>query len=655
MSRLSRKPPPPIEDSVEQFKFDIEDYLSKSPITNKFREENPNLQPTSSNETKMVEATNDYSPIAYNSLDPSIASTNKSIFSGTSPLLTQSPGHSHSSSFTGENGTETGTGDGLKNGGLGISSNRARSESVESSNDTENGTAFKTVPLAPEPKPEPQPTFELKRSESRLSKFKRFSLNKLDLGHSKKFIPTHKKFNSVNSPNNNRLSISSPTLNADNTFIPNSSRDSISGSRSSILTKRNSKMISNPQMKYSASNQSLNSVSTNNTICTNDTLTAENPPDSKSTTPYWKYHVLKFGKDLYVTTNPSVKHMYCRNGPGYYIEIIPNNESTKNGVKNVEDDGFTMIFKDAETQSDKMKPPIMLIHKRAKNDGGYFTVSLTRSSQLKKNMIKYGNELEKGKRNVFNGLSMPQTIPEQFIPYDKISNVKSFEHHEAKFKNYEFRDFNNLKWNVGSIPRVRTSKFNKFKNRLNDTNGNSDENEDGGDAWKFIGRQNIYFHQNYIDSNQIMPFKSRNPKDIYFQNEDNSNFPPVLCMFRPYKKKFSSKMKSSLNKRFSRHYGLHQNNEVNINNGNVQQPVGERNKINNRQLEHDIAGGEHKNYYIAGDGLYYYKNPVDDLPDDNKLGWVTIYEDHILQEKGMFDLVLGLTLAIGYENCMTNV
>lgn len=635
MSRITRKPPPPIEDSVEQFKFDIEEYLSKSPITNKFREENPNLQPTTSND--MVEPTGSTGIMEYGSLDPSIASTNKSVYSGSASPLQRSPRsfNNESEASIAEDVSSNTTAE-ISDGNS--KPERSHSNSITSSTD---GTAFKTDPLEPEIVP-------LQRTESRLSKFKRFSLNKLDLGKSQKFVPTHKKYNSVNSPNG-RLSISTPVLNADNTFVPSPNRarlDSGSVSRNSMLSsiKRNSKVFT-PQMKYSASNQSLQSVTTTNTQSTTDTLTPD-CLEEKISTPYWKYHVLKFGKDLYVTTNPSAKHVYCRNGPGYYIEI------TRDLDQNNGDDGFTMIFKDAETQSNKLKPPIMLIHKRAKKDGGYFTVSLTRSSQLKKQMIKYGNELEKEKRNLFNGLSMPQTIPDQFIPYDKISNTKSFEHHEVNFKNYEFRDFNNIKWNVGSIPRVRTSKLNKFRNKLNE-NGNSSDPEEA-EAWKFLGKQNIYFHQNYIDSNQIMPFKSNNPRDVYLQTSDKNSFPPVLCMFRPYKKKFGSKMKNSFNKRLSKSYG---NNGQATNNGtgnnNDYANLGDMTKINNKQLDYDIAGGEHKNYYIAGDGLYYHRSPTDDLPDENKLGWVTIYEDKILQEKGMFDLVLGLTLAIGYENCQS--
>ncbi|EGV61670.1 hypothetical protein CANTEDRAFT_115128 [Yamadazyma tenuis ATCC 10573] len=490
MSNLTRKPPPVMEEvSFGDFSFDIEEYMNKSPITSRFREDNPNLQPTISNDS-----VDDGVSHNYNSLDPSIVTPPSPPMSSSSANVASQP----------------------------------PSESTK--------RHIHQVSMA-------SSTSSIGGAGSRDSVFSRNSV----------YIPTLNTKNSSNS-----------------------------------LT-------------------SSNIVSGSVADCN----------DGRISTPYWKYHVLKFGKDLYLTTNPGLKHMYCRNGPGFYVEIT--NDSV---------DGFTMTFKDAETQSDKSRPPIMVVQKKPKQDGGYFTATLTRSSTLKKNMIKYCPSNGKPNGNSrYNGLSLPQAIPEKYIPYDRISNLKSLVNRETNFMNYEVRDFTNMRWNIGSIPRVRISKMNKIKTRLN---------ESQPEQWKFVGKRNIYFHQNYIEGGeQSLPFKTSNPQDIYLQNSENNNFPPVLSMFRPHKQNFSSRVRN-LNKKLNKKKG--------------DAPEFKSEKLNTKMVDNDISEGQLRNYYIAGDGLYYNKSPEDDLPDENKLGWLTIYEDRLLQERGMFDLVVGLTLAVGYHS-----
>ena len=550
MSKIVEKPPPVETGLGMNLDMDIdfesiENYIEKSPITNKFRETNPNLQPTDTETRNTNDDDNGYS-----SLDPSI-------------VTPPSPPNSSSS----------------------ISNKK-----------------FSTTPLEPEV-PE--------NNKEHKNRFKRFSLNRLDLGSSKKSTPSHRKFNSLNT-SMNRLSIS---MSRSNTSL-------------SHLTSENNK---------------------NNTRTSPDRSNDTNLLEvSKLSTPYWKYHVLRFGKDLYLTTNPSLKHIYCRNGPGYYVEIISPSKNISLLTKGNQlsfNDGFTMIFKDIESVDNKdkeLKPPIMIIHKKSKQEGGYFTVTLSRSSQLKKGLIKYQNgeknqnQNQNQKSKVFNGLSIPQTIPENYIPYDKVSNVKLLENSEISFKNYELRDFNNLKWNIGSIPRVRYSKLNKFKHKLVNDDQHNRNNEEMVEQLKYIGKKNIYFHQNYIEAGSDTPYRETNPENIYLQSEQK--FPPVLGMFRPYEQKASKRIMNSFNKRMSRSFESDYS----------------QSRINHKFVDNDIAGGSDiKNYYKCGDGLYPNNKPHDDVPDENKLGWLTIYEDKdLLQYKGMYDLVIGLTLAIGYESTL---
>lgn len=584
-SKLIRKPPPPIieepqfSDDLDFKKFDIDSYLSKSPIISSFRQQNPNLQPTSDD--------SDFD--MYSSLDPSIKSVPPSpaisqasfiTANDFSPMMNspfpsigngQSNGNGHSNG-NGVNGSANGYSPGNgslteKHEGLGIY----------------DGKFSTTAPLEPIVVDLPNRKFK--------DRFKRLSLNNYG---TKKFIPSHKKYPSEG------------------------------GKRLSMLL---------PNRQRSDSYQSI---------------TSDGGDEDVVNTPYWKYHILRFGKDLYLTTNPSLKHMYCRNGPGYYVEITSGKTA---------DDGFTMVFKDSTNQSDKSIPPIMIIHKKSVKEGGHLTISLTKQNQLKKNIIK--NDKKSDKTKIFNGLSIPQTIPEQFIPYDKISNNKFFERNEINFQNYELRDFNNVKWNIGSIPRVRFSRMNKFKTNLDNksmknssssyslqsiTSIQSNQSFQSEEPFKFIGQKNIYFHQNYLDSNTPLPYKSNNPEDTYLQTDETS-FPPVLGLFRPYEKKLTKKFVNSINKRLSRSFDKDLS-IVDLNNFN---------KFKNNLVNNDLAGGSIKNYFIAGDGLYYNQNPLDDLPDDNKLGWLTIYEDKMLQDKGMFDLVLGILTAVGYESYMKGI
>lgn len=68
------------------------------------------------------------------------------------------------------------------------------------------------------------------------------------------------------------------------------------------------------------------------------------------------------------------------------------------------------------------------------------------------------------------------------------------------------------------------------------------------------------------------------------------------------------------------------------------------------------AGLDIKSFHSLGDGLYYQTHPVDDEPNENKMGWLTVYEDKQvfaeLKYRGMFDIVVGLTLAVGFESQM---
>lgn len=393
----------------------------------------------------------------------------------------------------------------------------------------------------------------------------------------------------------------------------------------------------------STPNISINSFDNNMTMNGPDlNLQKEGQVNNKQQTPFWKYHVLKFGNNLYLTTNPSLKHVYCRNGPGYYVEVIYNNPSS-NYTKFK--DGYKLIFEDIETiKSIKRdnRQPIMVIEKRAEELGGHITVSLLRESELIDGNIGYSRI----KPPTFDRVLLPGIIDDAFTPFIKDMDVDF-----SEFKNYDFKDMNNIKWNVGPILRVRKSKMKRMKSRILSgmkDNINDEENIPQEKYFKLVNKKYVYFHRNYVKSDQPDEFTktfykeaSGNAENTYIHDPERE-FPPVLAVFRPCEMRRSKRVSITMSK-------------------NIQNLKGKQtqdSKISKYSLENDIgAGGDVKNYYIGGDGLYNQSHPADDAPDDNKLGWISIYEDSRVfsgrRQIGMFDIVIGTTLAAGLESYLT--
>ncbi|EER34849.1 predicted protein [Candida tropicalis MYA-3404] len=367
-----------------------------------------------------------------------------------------------------------------------------------------------------------------------------------------------------------------------------------------------------PQYSYTSKSQSINTVTNTPTITSSEFMAS---PDS----PFWKYHILKFGKDLYLTTNPGMKHMYCRNAPGYFIEVISNdpNLSTPTSTS-----GYTLIFKDSSRLKDNADVPYMMISKKSQAEGGFFTFGVPRENFLNQGTImKFKDETS------YHGVSYKEYIDKEYFPYDNL---------RAKFpqcfKNFEVRDLHGVPWNIGSIPRVKVSKVNKLRDKIS---GYYDHSHQGHheDELKFIGKRNIYFHQNFIPQDcQAVKYKEYEPKYVYGHDYGKS-FPPVLAMFRPYE----NNMRKRMIQRMKNHSDIH---------GAYLDGV------------QDDYGTDTDKFYQGSDGLYYVKNTSDDLPDENKLGWITIYEDNEtfggISNRGMFDLVIGMTLAVGYDSCLTD-
>ena len=98
----------------------------------------------------------------------------------------------------------------------------------------------------------------------------------------------------------------------------------------------------------------------------------------------------------------------------------------------------------------------------------------------------------------YNGVSFAKRIDEAFFPYTGLRTK-----YPQYFQNHEIRDLNNVPWNIGSIPRVRSSKMTKIKETFKSASPSKSKTHPTAthdEEFKFIGKRNIYFHQNYVST-----------------------------------------------------------------------------------------------------------------------------------------------------------
>lgn len=319
--------------------------------------------------------------------------------------------------------------------------------------------------------------------------------------------------------------------------------------------------------------------------------------------PFWKFHVLRFGTCLYLTTNPTLRHLHCRNAPGYFVNI------SKKPL------GYSMVFEDIETGE-----PLVKVEKVSDRRSDYFRFQVKKHRFIREGHVistiepamdpvatadlypgpsiykrPFSREKESGTTELlgidwldaFLGTLLREPIPQTLLPITP----------QVPMSNYTSKMIDGQKWCVGSLPRYRESRLNP-----NDT--------------KYIAKKNVYFHRCFEDLSR------------YFEWE----VPPALAVYR--------ECESASKKRAMRHF----NRLLKIGpHSSSKQPM---------SLETEVSPfTEINSYYKCGDGVYFDKAPTDDEPDHHhKLGWITVYDDpNEFVQHGMFDLVVALTLAIGYE------
>jgi hypothetical protein len=114
--------------------------------------------------------------------------------------------------------------------------------------------------------------------------------------------------------------------------------------------------------------------------------------------------------------------------------------------------------------------------------------------------------------------------------------------------------------------------------------------------------------------------KMKDKRYIYFQDADK-----IVALFRPHESRLKKRILSTLKKHKSSNPGVYHNSSTLIT--------------------------ERSTYYSPGDGLSS-KNPPDDCPNVGKLGWITVFDDEFFDELGNWELVVGLTLALGFSRTL---
>lgn len=342
---------------------------------------------------------------------------------------------------------------------------------------------------------------------------------------------------------------------------------------------------------------------------------------------YWKFHVMRFGSNLYLTTNPTLQHLHCRNAPGYFVSVTGSKLD------------YTMSFEDLETGQE-----ILRVRKVSTKEGTSFRYKLrlrpamqgraqagkgrnseearpgeaedtkarakewdaetrdtetrdteTRGTEPRDAMTRENEAAQKeggddnrrpvekdtkGVDGVLQGTLRRRPVPQLLLPVPPVVPMSNYETQVGA-----------KSWNIGSVPRTRESHFSPGELR-------------------YVGKYNVYFHDCFSDLARYHHWA----------------VPPAQAVFRP--------CEAGAKKRVLR-------------------------RIHRLRAKPDTPTKEGpyveiKSYAAAGDGLYFDTAPADDDPDHvHKLGWVTVYEDEALLSKpGMFDAVVGLTTAVGYDQSL---
>ncbi|GMM36924.1 hypothetical protein DASC09_042490 [Saccharomycopsis crataegensis] len=433
------------------------------------------------------------------------------------------------------------------------------------------------------------------------------------------------------------------------------------------LTEKAQRRFGNHMNNHHHLRPELSSMPTNNSLYLTDTnssvsdlakisqLNTQLLTQQQNSQFFIKYHVFLFDSTrMILSTNPDRKHVYCKYAPGFTVNIQHPRLSHdqlmaihQGGTPwKKSDEGFRLVLKvDGDEDSNK---PMIVVTKKSKLKGNGYVVWLLRRTILNEN-----KEVEIQEEHELNEYWQREMVESPF--YDAFQNSElrnAVRRADTKkiMNRYEINDFNELKWIIGSIPKVKSSNFSKFKNYSKDllTEGAIDSKVDGS---KISHKYDVFFftQNNTIKNlNVTLPETTGNNKYGVMENK-------VLAMFRPHETKARKRLVKDL-KRFKNKTSdkFYINNSKSSYDYNPMNPESIEDDFNNddaSSMNTQLPGYEESKreiFYQPGDGIVM-KNTPDDSPSNLKMGWLTIYNESCLATPGMFELVLGLTLAVGYE------
>lgn len=148
---------------------------------------------------------------------------------------------------------------------------------------------------------------------------------------------------------------------------------------------------------------------------------------------FYKYHILRLGNDYYMTTNPTMKHLQCRHGPGVYVAI--DHESSRISVSIYDDNARCLRL-------------VVTIDKHLGGQGGVFEVTHASDEILVDAPLSHGNGFD----TVVRTSCSEAALPYSFLPYP--------------FLNFKYADEHNMVWNIGRIPQVKPRSMVRVKSRI---------------------------------------------------------------------------------------------------------------------------------------------------------------------------------------------
>ncbi|CCH40649.1 hypothetical protein BN7_183 [Wickerhamomyces ciferrii] len=162
---------------------------------------------------------------------------------------------------------------------------------------------------------------------------------------------------------------------------------------------------------------------------------------SSNSQDFWKYHILEFGNGLYLTCNPDSKHIYCRNAPGFYIEIqYPTLQSGRKDSTGK--NGFRMVFKNQV-------------------DGDVFSTVTMEGDKFEINLLSRYYLTEDGTLEIKEGDVQSYHHKTKNIDLKELQG--KYIESQSKLVRYELEDINKDKWYLGSIPQFKSAT--KLKNK----------------------------------------------------------------------------------------------------------------------------------------------------------------------------------------------